>query len=725
MVHLKKIKKTLLIFFQSSCLIFSQTISYDSISNSGTPSNAYSVSSSDLGQNATIILGDGSGAGINQYLFGSTATALNNGSFFGNAVSASSTSDTQVSVANLNVPIQFVLGNGNLNQGFSLNQISIYAGSGAGQDRADLVLTIEYSTISQTTTFSTLTTLNYTAPSFNTNSKGDVTNFSLNNIYSLRFTQTGGLSTMYREIDIFGNSSNFTMPISVNLTTYSNISSVVDSFPIDGSSSGTGSGKYSQVNSTGAVILNGGTLKPQTQFTGSSGFIPSYGQPFNLINGSSLTGTFSTIDNSANPSSLRFVAEYTPTQVNVYAVPGDYSRDIAGLSGSQKAVGGVLNQIVGSSVDLRSSSNTKSETIARNIIKLNSSQIQVALRELDPVQFEGLSQNTFSSLQSIQGGLQGRFDQIQSGTAGGVTFNGAPLLNLSGESEYESLADIGLPYVVRKRKTPLNFFIKSTGTWGEVETSANRLGYDYQDVGNQIGADYRFNNGTTLGLTLWQGTGRSLINASGSTLESNRGGGGIYAHQEWRGFYVGGYAGAGKVFYDTQRKINFLGETAEAETEAILAQGSMETGYEMRYKNWGFGPTMGLSFDQIWQEGFSEKRSAAALDVKDQESQSLRSWVGARVQSVWKSGKWQWIPQSRVGWQHEYMGNNEIESKFQAGGGWIRSKSDALDRDTLTTQIGLTCVPHEQWSLSTSYRNQLLAKDFSYNAIDFSVRFGF
>lgn len=562
-------------------------------------------------------------------------------------------------------------------------------------------------------------------PDFSTN--GSLINFG---VYR---ANSGGVGTLVATRSYFDNwsvsinySFSTSLPTTTSILNYASNSSTNQALLIDGSTPGSGLNRHSQINSTGVVSLGGGILKPQTVFFGSSGFVPVYGQSFTLFNGSAITGSFGAIDNSGNPSALKFIVEYQDRSLNVYATPGDYGQDVVNLNANQNQVGKALQTFRVSSVDNRSGVTLgPKEKIFNALMRMSAPQLQNAFQELDPAAFQTQQQVSFSTSQFIHTGFQSRIDQIMSGTSGGVNFNGLSLTNLYGEPDYEPLADIGLPYIKKRVKSEFNYFIRADGNWGDIEQNTQKYGYDFYNVGSQLGVDKQWSSGLTTGLLLWQGSGKTVLNSINSVMKNHRGGGGIYVHQNWKGFYAGFYGGAGKHFYETERSISFLNEKSLGETEGVALQGSGEMGYECRLKNWGFGPSFSLAYDRTWIDPFYERGSAASLQVSSQDIVSLRHWLGLRMHSAWKAGKIVWVPNFRIGWGHEYFGKSEIRAKFQAGGDWFNVETTPLDRDTLQTQVGLTLQFSGDWSVSTTYLAQLLAATHTYNALEVGVRWGF
>jgi hypothetical protein len=80
---------------------------------------------------------------------------------------------------------------------------------------------------------------------------------------------------------------------------------------------GTSAGTYGQVAVSNGVSL-GGTLSIKL----INGFVPTIGDTFNVVTGSALTGTFSTVKGTSINSSEHFDVAYNPTAVTLTVVAG-------------------------------------------------------------------------------------------------------------------------------------------------------------------------------------------------------------------------------------------------------------------------------------------------------------------------------------------------------------------------------------------------------------------
>ena len=83
---------------------------------------------------------------------------------------------------------------------------------------------------------------------------------------------------------------------------------------IGGLTAGT---QYGQLNVTQAASLNG-TLNISL----INGFVPNVGDTFNILNASSVTGTFSTVNSLCINSNESFTLTYNPTGVALTVVSG-------------------------------------------------------------------------------------------------------------------------------------------------------------------------------------------------------------------------------------------------------------------------------------------------------------------------------------------------------------------------------------------------------------------
>ncbi|MES2309054.1 MAG: hypothetical protein V4507_09360, partial [Verrucomicrobiota bacterium] len=227
---------------------------------------------------------------------------------------------------------------------------------------------------------------------------------------------------------------------------------------IDGTTAGFGSGFYDQTISAGAVTLNGGTLQGSTNFSGSTGFKPALGTKINFLQGSSITGSYGTYDFSSNSAGQSWMVEYRDTEVNLFAVPADWGRDIAGITPNQKQVGRALQSFAPTAIDSRGttasgvvSSRSDQGKIFNGLMRLDNGGLKTAYDQLSPEKLTAMS-SSVSTLSSIaNGGTSQRLSQIRRGDQG-VSLNGLTLRTLDGDEVYEKLALNEGTLLVKKKK---------------------------------------------------------------------------------------------------------------------------------------------------------------------------------------------------------------------------------------------------------------------------------
>ncbi|MES2310349.1 MAG: autotransporter domain-containing protein [Verrucomicrobiota bacterium] len=479
---------------------------------------------------------------------------------------------------------------------------------------------------------------------------------------------------------------------------------------VDGGSAGNGFGFYDQVQSVGAAILNGGILQGQTIFSGSSGFHPSFGTKINFLTASSVTGKFDSYDFSSNNVGQSWMVEYRDTEVNLFAVPSDWERDIVGLNVNQKSLGRALQSFAPTALDARGSGasgliSTYSDQgkIFNGLMRLDNGGLKTAFDELSPEKLTAMSSSVVTLSSIGNGGATQRLNQIRRGDKG-VSLNGLSLRTMDGDWEYESLAlDQGAILVSKKKELTLNgFFVNTTGSYSEVDTDQNRIGFENRLGGVTAGYDREITSPLTVGAFASQGYADTQLNGGGN-IESNSGRLGVYGGYHLGGIYFNTSLSGGLTSFDTKRKIGFLGETAEGSTQGYDLGGQVNTGVDFQMGKWVWGPTGKIDYGYQMMDQFREHGSAARLQVDNQNTTQLETGLGMRVSRPFDYKGWKWIPEIHLLGSYQWYEPGKIRARFDAGGDSFTIRPESAGQVMIIPGTGLSLYLDERNSLNFSY----------------------
>lgn len=475
---------------------------------------------------------------------------------------------------------------------------------------------------------------------------------------------------------------------------------------IDGSSAGNGSGFYDQTISAGAVTLNGGTLQGFTTFSGSTGFNPGLGTRINFLQGSSITGSYTTLDFSANNAGKSWMLEYRNTEANLFAVPADWGRDIAGMNANQTRLGKALQSFRVQSIDHRRPLND-AETIFNGLMRLDNGGLKSAYDQLSPDSFQAMNQSVMNLGRFSNGSTDQRLHQIRRGDTG-VSLNGMSMKTLDGDYEYESLAlDKGTMLVQKKKQTLKNgFFVNTTGSYTKSEKDEKRIGFENRLGGITAGIDREITKEITLGAFASQGYADTILLGGGS-LEAHSGRIGMYGSYHKKGFYLNSSLSGGITTFESERRLSFIDQRAKGSTQGYDLSGQINTGLDFQSGNWVWGPTTKIDYGYQSIEKFHEKGSAARLKVDEQNQTHVETGLGMKVSRPFDYKGWKWVPEVKVLGSYQWLEPGKIQARFAAGGDRFEVRPEGSGQTTIIPGAGMQLYFNEYTSMNLSYESRV------------------
>ncbi len=267
-------------------------------------------------------------------------------------------------------------------------------------------------------------------------------------------------------------------------------------------------------------------------------------------------------------------------------------------------------------------------------------------------------------------------------------------------------------------------FLSGSGEFLDIDGDANARGYDITTSGFTLGADYRVCEGFAVGILAgYAGTGTEL--AGDGHILVNSGKLGIYATGFNENWYVNALAAGGYNSYDIKRR--GLGGTTRGDTDGGEFTGLLAAGYDVHSGAVTWGPFAEVQYTYVGYDGFEERGSAAPLDIQSNDSESLRTRLGARFAYQYQAGRVGIRPELRVGWQHEYLDQTRpTDSRFASGAGDIfRVEGPEVGRDSLIVNASVTFLCGERFSTYLSYDGELGRNRYESHTVSGGVGIGF
>ena len=492
---------------------------------------------------------------------------------------------------------------------------------------------------------------------------------------------------------------------------------------IDGATPGNGAGFHDQINATGTVTIQGGTIAPMTLFSGSSGYSPAAGQRFAAITGSSVTGTFATIDNSGNAAGLSFIPEYTNNTVFLRTTFTSFANNSTlPLTPNQIQVATALDSFRPTTI-VTGASATDADRIYGALTLLNSDGVRNAISQMSPEKLAAMPQVA----QGIGTRIHGQVArQLQLRRDFEPAQGDLSIYDRNGQTVYEPVAGLLSDALYFKKKIDkISFFASVNGEQGEVKPSQQRTDFDYWSATAVYGGNYALSSSLNFGLFTGYGHSDTSLGGAGGKINYDTGKLGSYAAFNHDGWFAELSFTAGKSFYETRRRIEFLSENAIGKTEAWEGIGELRAGKDLSYGKWTLSPSVWGRYSRSFVNSYDEKESSARLHINAMDQSSVVSGAGINLQRAFPIGTMSLVPRVYANYEREWARSNVISARFAAGGGTFRTYSDPIDADQLTAGVGTSWVISRDFGVDFSAEAETLQNDLQRRSANISCKYSF
>ena len=248
------------------------------------------------------------------------------------------------------------------------------------------------------------------------------------------------------------------------------------------------------------------------------------------------------------------------------------------------------------------------------------------------------------------------------------------------------------------------FFATANGDFTDITGDTNANGFQYATEGLTLGVDYRVLPQLVLGAYLaYEHSYTTLIN--NGALDANGITGGLYGSWFSQGFYVNGIVGGGYSGFTARRQS--VGGFTRGDGDNTLLNAAINGGYDMHYGAWTFGPQLGIEYDDVWLNSFTENGSLAPLSVASQSENSLRSTAGWHISYTTHVGGVTVRPDVHAAWQHEYDSPaNSLGAQIAGTNAAFVVQGPYLGRNSALAGAGVTVELSEKTSVYADYEGQ-------------------
>jgi outer membrane autotransporter protein len=347
---------------------------------------------------------------------------------------------------------------------------------------------------------------------------------------------------------------------------------------------------------------------------------------------------------------------------------------------------------------------------------------------IPPEEFTAIFTLGFSQANIQSDNLERRMERIRAGSSGfsatGFTINtGVGEFNpgLAGPTGPEGKSGPSM-----MQPTPQNrwgFFVTGIGEFTKVDDTSVAHGYYLPTGGVIFGADYRVSPNFAIGLT--GGYAHTNGDLLYSSLDVDGGTIGAYATAFGGGFYID--AAATGVFNDYESHRDALLGDAEGDTNGRDFNALVTAGYEWKKGALTIGPTASFQYTYVEFDGFTEHGSLLPLTFNDQNAESTRTALGAKISYDWHVGHILVRPELRAAWQHEFGDTeNSIVASFANGAGnSFTVNGPEIGRDSLLIGAGAAVLLNDHVSVYAYYDGELARTNYSSNNVSAGVRVSF
>jgi outer membrane autotransporter protein len=474
-----------------------------------------------------------------------------------------------------------------------------------------------------------------------------------------------------------------------------------------------GTGTSDLLDVTGDTTLNAGSTIEAV--IASNSFI-SDGQSFTVIRSLGANGIMDLgVDVMTTSATMTFVlqraaafeqgdAEYI---LEAFRAPTAY--ESAGLTNNNQSVGRSLDTLV-------PVANSDTGGLAADLLgrldPLNLTEINVAMAQLSPQATNAAATVTFDTVDAFTSTQASYLSAKRIGADAVATraAMNAGMLASAVDSDALVAAAIAAQDTAYRASiesdNPLGMYVRTLGVWTDQDTEPARTGFDADTYGVQAGVDYTFSKDFILGAVFGYTTSDVSLDLSMGNLDLDTWRVGPYfTHVNDDGWYLDGSVTVGFTSNDQERNLSQIGLRAISDYDSNDITAYVGGGIELELDNsWIFIPTLAIQYSYFDIDGYTETGALGAnLVVPDRDTDSLRSRLGAAINYRPDAGTSPYFLDFFLGWEHEYMENDDIASTFVAGGSPFVVDTGNRDDDSFFLGGGFTRILKDNMTAFVRY----------------------
>jgi outer membrane autotransporter protein len=281
--------------------------------------------------------------------------------------------------------------------------------------------------------------------------------------------------------------------------------------------------------------------------------------------------------------------------------------------------------------------------------------------------------------------------------------------------------------------SPIGGFVAGQLVVGDRTYAPNQSGQNFTTGGFTVGADYRFDPVSAVGIAGSYFTGE--VNAAAGTTDARGGAGSLYGTTAFGPAYLDAFVGGGFTGYDTSRAIGLGAFTATAKGSPggsfVAAGGNAGYRFEQRSPQGvlRWGPVADIRFNNVSVDAYSETGAGSlSAQIRGRDVTSVQTGLGGELAYDMTTPAGGTVtPHFRITWQHEFadVTDTAIANFIAAPGSPFTLTSSRLGRDFAALNAGISGVVSPGVRLSVDYTGEFGQTNQNVHQFSVSARITF
>jgi outer membrane autotransporter protein len=285
----------------------------------------------------------------------------------------------------------------------------------------------------------------------------------------------------------------------------------------------------------------------------------------------------------------------------------------------------------------------------------------------------------------------------------------------------------------------LGLFVNAIGQFGSSDATGRQNGYDFNNEGFLMGADYRLRQNFILGVAFGYTHSSTDFDASpdsapGQYLHGNLFQGSVYAsYYPTDALYIDASATIGGGNNDSQRHVvipGLLDRTASGSFGTRTYGASLGGGYAFPIEALTLTPTARFEFRRMESDSFTETGgSGVDLTYGNSQQNAVLTFLGGQAQYAISTSFGVVSPTAKFEWAHQYnRGNTTIGVAYSNDPTLLSTftlAGEAPSRNYYDLGVGVALQLANNWSGFVNYDAILGVSHTSFNSFTAGVRFSF